>query len=79
MKYCLGIEGLSRPDHLIPPAGFVTPLVVSRCMGVARKRVKDQDGVRPLRVQHSVRLVGNRNRAKFLSAGECERLPGSAS
>src|SRR5271157_3616505 len=67
-KIPVRIKGLSRPDHIIPPAFIVLATVNARCMGISGKGVQSQYRVRLLLVQLSVGFISDGDRSQFLPA-----------
>ena len=58
-KKTVGVERLARPDHVVPPADVVRIVGVVAGDVVRRvQRVADEDGIRPVRVQLAVGLIG---------------------
>ncbi len=74
-KILICIDSLARPDHNIPPAGFlVIGTVVAGNVSVAAESVANQNNIIPGLVNLSVRLVGNVNRSQCFSALQFEGL-----
>ena len=71
----VGVEGLARPDAIVPPAELVGVAVeIAGGVRAAAQRVADQDGVGAVGVERAVRLVGDRHRAQRLAALKTERF-----
>src|SRR5665213_921068 len=52
------IESLARTDHVVPPARFAF-MIDAGGMRIPRECVRDQDRVRPCRVQFAISFIGN--------------------
>ena len=69
------IDALARPDHALPPAGFlVVRVVVPGDVGIAAEGMADQDGVVPRLVQLPIGLIGDIDRTERLAAIQRQRL-----
>jgi len=53
----MGIETLARADHVVPPAGISSFLILAGGMGIAGERMQDQDRIALGVVQCAVGLV----------------------
>ena len=58
-EVAVGVDGLARPDHDIPPAGLLGAVLADAGghVRVAGERVADQDGVGAALVERAERLV----------------------
>ena len=86
-KYLIGIHRFSRAYDGFPPAGLARDGMAARHMLVARERMAHEDGVRALRIQRSIGLVGDLERDKqaaaierqgFLASKDCANADGAA-
>ncbi len=73
-KKRFGVDGLSRPDEGVPPAGLAGHGMGVGDVLVAGQSVTDEDGVRLLGIQRAVGLIGHGERREQLVAIEPQRL-----
>ncbi len=70
------VQDLARADDALPPAGLAGDGIAVGDELVARQRMADQDGVRLLRVQLAIGLVGHPVRSEIDAAVEAQRPVG---
>ncbi|MNL61067.1 hypothetical protein D3C87_1849410 [compost metagenome] len=72
-EVALGVDGLARPDHRVPPADLlVARVIAARRVRVAGEEVADEHGVVARRVEAAVGLEAHRDLAQALTASELQ-------
>ena len=74
MKIAVGVEGLARPDHGLPPARLAGHRVDAGRILVAGQRVAEQNGVAFVGVERAKSLIADRERRNAAAAVGDERL-----
>jgi hypothetical protein len=75
----IGVKGLARPDHAVPPAGVaVLGVVDAGGVMIAGEGVADQDGIGALGIGLAIGFKGHRHRAQGVARFEHQGIIGAA-
>jgi len=70
----VGVDRLARADHGVPPARVLVSFVPARRVRVAGQGMADVDRIAGVRIERSVRLVGNHHLVQLVAAHQRQRI-----